>query len=209
VVKYYKKKGDTQAKIHRPSHAPGSFAREFALFQSFFRMKSGVPWMQRLVKTGPTDKRVFQYQPPVSQLFKIVKPSKLTCIQTGGRPVGWVPASGIPKAVEVDEEANITALAGTSSAAANTKGNGSAMPLATPTIGISSNFPSPLGQSSSPITPAHSPRPDPAMTVDLLPQSKANEERGLTSSPGTAPTPGWATPIASPFAVFLGGVPLQ
>jgi hypothetical protein len=209
VVKYYKKKGDTQAKIHRPSHAPGSFAREFALFQSFFRMKSGVPWVQRLVKTGPTDKRVFQYQPPVSQLFKIVKPSKLTCIQAGGKPVGWVPAYGIPKAAAVDEEAKIIALAGISSAAVNTNGNGSAMPMDTLAIGTSLNLPSPLRQSSSLITPAHSPRPEPAMTVDLLPQSKTNEELSLTSSPGTAPTPGWATPIASPFAVYLGGVSLQ
>ncbi|KAH6624492.1 hypothetical protein B0J18DRAFT_478954 [Chaetomium sp. MPI-SDFR-AT-0129] len=81
LAKYYKKKGDTQAKIHRPSHAPGLFAREFALFESFFRIKTGIPWEQRLlgVKGGEGRERVFRYQPP-----------------TGGKPVGWAPAQYIP-----------------------------------------------------------------------------------------------------------------
>ena len=190
VVKYYKKKGDTQAKIHRPSHAPGRFAREFALFQSFFRMKTGIPWAQRLVKPGATDKRVFLYQPPVSQPHKIVKPSKLTCIQTGGKPVGWVPATGIPKAAGVDEVVSTTALARAPSAAVHTNSNGSAIPMATPTIDTSLNFPSCLGQSSTLITPAHSPRPDPAMPMDLLPQHGAKGGRGSASSSAAAPALG-------------------
>ncbi|KAL2155869.1 hypothetical protein VTH82DRAFT_611 [Thermothelomyces myriococcoides] len=71
LAKYYKKKSDTQPKIYRPSHAPGVLAREFALFESFFRIKTGIPWAQRLVKAGNTDKTYFRYQPP-----------------TGGKPVG-------------------------------------------------------------------------------------------------------------------------
>lgn len=66
LAKYYKKKNDTQPKIYRPSHAPGVLAREFALFESFFRIKTGIPWAQRLVKAGNTDKTYFRYQPPVS-----------------------------------------------------------------------------------------------------------------------------------------------
>ncbi|KAG7290267.1 hypothetical protein NEMBOFW57_000266 [Staphylotrichum longicolle] len=85
VAKYFKKKGDSQPKIHRPSHAPGVFAREFAEFEDFFRIKTGIPWAQRLIKAGTTEKTFFQYQPP-----------------TGGKPVGWVPAECIPAdAVEV------------------------------------------------------------------------------------------------------------
>lgn len=68
VAKYYKKKGDTQAKIHRPSDAPGLFCREFALFQFLFQIKTGIPWAQRLVRAGTTDKRLFRYLPPVSFL---------------------------------------------------------------------------------------------------------------------------------------------
>jgi hypothetical protein len=66
VARYFKKKGDTLAKIHRPSHAPGVFAREFDLFENFFKIKTGIPWAQRLVRAGTTDKSCFQYQPPVS-----------------------------------------------------------------------------------------------------------------------------------------------
>ncbi|AEO69622.1 uncharacterized protein THITE_2120280 [Thermothielavioides terrestris NRRL 8126] len=66
VARFYKKKGDPQPKVHRPSHAPGIFAREFALFESFFQIKTGIPWEQRLIKAGTTSKSFFQYQPPVS-----------------------------------------------------------------------------------------------------------------------------------------------
>ncbi|KAL2018904.1 hypothetical protein VTK56DRAFT_10271 [Thermocarpiscus australiensis] len=79
VVRFYKKKGDPQPKIDRPSNAPGLFAREFALFEFFFQIKTGIPWAQRLVKAGTTDKSLFQYTPP-----------------TGGKPVGWVPAEFLP-----------------------------------------------------------------------------------------------------------------
>ncbi|KAK4151764.1 hypothetical protein C8A00DRAFT_35574 [Chaetomidium leptoderma] len=79
MAKFYKKKGDAQPKIYRPSHAPGVFAREFALFESFFQIKTGIPWTQRLVKAGTAEKSLFQYQPP-----------------TGGKPVGWVPVEYIP-----------------------------------------------------------------------------------------------------------------
>ncbi|KAK4115028.1 hypothetical protein N656DRAFT_694761, partial [Canariomyces notabilis] len=72
VIKYYKKKGDPQPKIHRPSGSPGLFSREFGLFEDFFHKKTGIPWVQRLIKAGTTiDKALFQYAPP-----------------TGGKPVG-------------------------------------------------------------------------------------------------------------------------
>jgi hypothetical protein len=69
VAKHYKKKGHTLSEIHRPSHAPGIFAREFALFESFFEKKAKIPWVQRLVKAGMGGKSAFQYQPPVSPPF--------------------------------------------------------------------------------------------------------------------------------------------
>ena len=65
VVKFFKKKGDPAPKIHRPSIAPGVFAREFAHFQSVFQTKTGVPWAQRLVRAGPAKKSCFRYQAPV------------------------------------------------------------------------------------------------------------------------------------------------
>jgi hypothetical protein len=70
VAKHYKKKGTAVSETHRPSHAPGVFAREFALFESFFKKKAKIPWAQRLVKAGMGGKDAFQYQPPVSPLFQ-------------------------------------------------------------------------------------------------------------------------------------------
>ncbi|KAH6841105.1 hypothetical protein B0I37DRAFT_357920 [Chaetomium sp. MPI-CAGE-AT-0009] len=189
VAKYYKKKGDTQAKIHRPSHAPGMFAREFALFQSFFRNKTGIPWAQRLVKTATTIKRVFQYQPPI-----------------GGKPVGWVPAeyvpTGIPNAGVVDENASTVSPA---SAAANTNSNGGAIPMISPIIGTSSSTPSAHHQAPSLITPAHSPRPNPATTMELVPQHGAQGQWISTSSSGTTPAFSLPTPGISPSALDLAG----
>ena len=65
MAKFFKKKGDPAPKIHRPSHAPGVFAREFEHFQSFFQTKTGVPWAQRLVRAGTADRSCFRYQAPV------------------------------------------------------------------------------------------------------------------------------------------------
>ncbi|KAK4242411.1 hypothetical protein C8A03DRAFT_29342 [Achaetomium macrosporum] len=101
VARFYKEKGDTQAKIYRPSHAPGVFAREFALFESFFHKKTGVPWEERLMKAGTTDKSFFQYQLPVSVLASEEVDERQQAyfnmnVQTGGKPVGWVPAEYIP-----------------------------------------------------------------------------------------------------------------
>ncbi|KAJ4292170.1 hypothetical protein N0V88_005799 [Collariella sp. IMI 366227] len=64
VARYYKKKGDTQAKVHRPSYAPGVFAQEYELFKSFFQIKTGIPWAERLVRAGTTENLFFQCQPP-------------------------------------------------------------------------------------------------------------------------------------------------
>ncbi|KAL2271880.1 hypothetical protein VTJ83DRAFT_1251 [Remersonia thermophila] len=79
VAKFYKKKGDPQPKIHRPSIAAGMLCRELALFESFFHLKTGIPWMQRLVKAGTTPRSYFQYRPPA-----------------GGKPVGYVPPEFMP-----------------------------------------------------------------------------------------------------------------
>ncbi|KAL2257371.1 hypothetical protein VTK26DRAFT_5745 [Humicola hyalothermophila] len=101
VAKYYRRKGDTQAKVYRPSRSPGVFAREFAQFERFFLLKTGVPWAQRLIqfaaagagaagkntkdtKEGDDDRngktgRLFDYAPP-----------------RGGKPVGWVPPEFMP-----------------------------------------------------------------------------------------------------------------
>ncbi|KAK3296244.1 uncharacterized protein B0H64DRAFT_461274 [Chaetomium fimeti] len=191
VAKYYKKKGDTQAKIHRPSHAPGMFAREFALFQSFFRVKTGIAWAQRLVKEGTTDKRVFQYQPP-----------------TGGKPVGWVPIEHVPvehvpaehdptetpSGVVVDKNVN-TATPTQPSAVANANGNGGAIPMASPTIGTSSSAPNPHRQSPFFIPLAYSPRP----------QHGAQDQRTPDFSSRTAPTFGLLTGAISPSIVGLTG----
>ncbi|EAQ88985.1 hypothetical protein CHGG_05604 [Chaetomium globosum CBS 148.51] len=191
VVKYYKKKGDTQAKIHRPSHSPGIFAREFALFRSFFRMKTGIPWMQRLVKAGTTGNRVFQYQPP-----------------TGGKPVGWAPKEYIPtevpnNAVMADVEVNTTASV---PASANGNGNGNGIDSANlktrPTIVTCPSAPASHRQSPSLITPARSPQPNQTMTVNPLPsQDETKAQHNPTaSSSGTAPALGWPTGVDLPGA---------
>ncbi|KAK3313814.1 hypothetical protein B0H66DRAFT_362840 [Apodospora peruviana] len=65
-AKFYKSKTNTHAHIYRPSTIPGSFEREFRYFKSFFEKKTGVPWDERLVRTGPADKNLFRYTSPVS-----------------------------------------------------------------------------------------------------------------------------------------------
>ncbi|KAM7199062.1 hypothetical protein V8F20_005880, partial [Naviculisporaceae sp. PSN 640] len=73
-AKYYKSKGNTFARVYRPSTSPGPFQREFDHFRNFFQIKTNITWEERLVKEGTTDKKYFQYKSP-----------------TGGKPVGWVP----------------------------------------------------------------------------------------------------------------------
>ncbi|KAH6627648.1 hypothetical protein F5144DRAFT_514315 [Chaetomium tenue] len=193
VVKYYKKKGDTLAKIHRPSHSPGIFSREFALFRSFFRMKTGIPWMQRLVKAGATGNRVFQYQPPI-----------------GGKPVGWAPKeyipTGVPDAVMVDAAVN-TAASVPADANGNGNNNGSVVYKPLPTVNIYPNAPVSHRQPPSLITPTHAPQSDQTITVNPLPQDEEvkDQRNPATFLSGTAPALSWPTPVPSPFVAHLTG----
>ncbi|KAL1842849.1 hypothetical protein VTJ49DRAFT_4016 [Mycothermus thermophilus] len=110
VAKFYKKKGDSQPKIHRPSIAPGMLSREFALFEPFFQLKTGIPWMQRLIKVGTMPKNYFQYQPP-----------------TGGKPVGYVPPEFVP--AESPEPAIQPAISTTAEAEPDTTENRTIIPV--------------------------------------------------------------------------------
>ncbi|KAK4193604.1 hypothetical protein QBC35DRAFT_479706 [Podospora australis] len=81
VAKFSKSKHDAQPKYYRANDYPGLFDQEFALFEAFFRIKTGIPWEQRLVvDPGTMDKSFFRYTPP-----------------TGGKPVGCVPGEFLPK----------------------------------------------------------------------------------------------------------------
>ncbi|KAK3357226.1 hypothetical protein B0T25DRAFT_579334 [Lasiosphaeria hispida] len=84
VAKFFKRKGDSQPKFHRPSDFPGLFAKEFGLFEAFFQVKTGIPWERRLVAQKPLDEKgkvFFRYTPPV-----------------GGKPVGFVKGDFMPRA---------------------------------------------------------------------------------------------------------------
>ncbi|KAK0711581.1 hypothetical protein B0H67DRAFT_541329 [Lasiosphaeris hirsuta] len=72
VAKFFKRKGDSQPKFYRPSEVPGLFAKEFAQFEAFFQVKTGIPWERRLVAQKPLDEKdrvFFRYTPPVSFCF--------------------------------------------------------------------------------------------------------------------------------------------
>ncbi|KAK3989523.1 hypothetical protein QBC44DRAFT_359222 [Cladorrhinum sp. PSN332] len=80
LAKFSKSKHDSAPKYYRPSDTPGLFSQEFELFESFFRIKTGIPWEQRLMLTVDGNSGYyFQYAAP-----------------TGGKPVGWVPTEYIP-----------------------------------------------------------------------------------------------------------------
>ncbi|KAK4165438.1 hypothetical protein QBC43DRAFT_351452 [Cladorrhinum sp. PSN259] len=80
LAKFSKSKHDSQPKYYRASETPGLFWQEYQLFKSFFCIKTGVPWDQRLVVKMDGRNEYFQYFPP-----------------TGGKPVGWVPPEYVPK----------------------------------------------------------------------------------------------------------------
>jgi hypothetical protein len=42
-------------------------------FKDFFRKKTGVDWDERLIRTDVTDKSLFQYTPPVSMCFTVMR----------------------------------------------------------------------------------------------------------------------------------------
>ncbi|KAK4034920.1 hypothetical protein C8A01DRAFT_18363 [Parachaetomium inaequale] len=192
IARFFKKKGDTLAKIHRPSHAPGVFAREFDLFEKFFQKKTGVPWAQRLVRAGTTDNSCFQYQPP-----------------TGGKPVGWVPAEYIPAeapdVVMTDGVVSTTATTQPAVTAADTNdsetANTTAIPVAKP-----SHTPAPHPQPQPFLTPAPSPRADLAITTatTAAPSQGRDENHSFAGLSSTAaPTFTWPTPGTTPTMIDL------
>ncbi|KAK4232155.1 hypothetical protein QBC38DRAFT_523403 [Podospora fimiseda] len=100
LAKFSKSKHDAQPKYYRPSESPGLFWQEFSLFESFFQIKTGVPWNHRLLsKSTGSAGGYFQYLVP-----------------TGGKPVGWVPTECIPKEGQevkiLKEEDEDTVMAG-------------------------------------------------------------------------------------------------
>ncbi|KAK0723083.1 hypothetical protein B0T26DRAFT_674697 [Lasiosphaeria miniovina] len=104
VAKFIKKKG-SPPQYYRPSPTAGLFAREFALFQIFFRIKTGVPWPHRLVGSAVAaarDKIRFQYEVP-----------------TRGKPIGWVPPEFVPAAAPEPAVAVATADVSSATAAAS------------------------------------------------------------------------------------------
>ncbi|KAL2134271.1 hypothetical protein VTI74DRAFT_638 [Chaetomium olivicolor] len=192
VARYYRKKGDTQAKIYRPSYAPGVFAQEFALFESFFQIKTGMPWTERLIKAGIMDKPFFRYQPP-----------------TGGKPLGWVPKEFIP--AEGDDVAATDGAVRTAAApeeettaAAGTEGNGREGTNATLTIKTFSDadIPDPQHQSPTLITPAATPRADRFVGV-IIPSYDEDEEQGLPS-PTKTNSPAFNLPTPAHMSTNVG-----
>ncbi|KAM0436064.1 hypothetical protein ACHAPT_002956 [Fusarium lateritium] len=70
TAKFIKRK-NSQPSYHRPSTCPDKWRPQMDLFMDFFRVKTGMPWEDRvtLAKTMPSS--YFQYEPP-----------------TGGKPLG-------------------------------------------------------------------------------------------------------------------------
>ncbi|KAF4977337.1 hypothetical protein FZEAL_6109 [Fusarium zealandicum] len=64
TARFLKGRGNTQPSYHRPSSYAGKWRPEFNLFMDFFKLKTGVPWVDRvsLAKTMPSS--YFQYAPP-------------------------------------------------------------------------------------------------------------------------------------------------
>ncbi|KAF7538435.1 hypothetical protein G7Z17_g12641 [Cylindrodendrum hubeiense] len=71
TAKFLKKRGNSQPSYHRPSPCSGKWRVEMDLFMEFFRIKTGVDWEDRVIKTKTMPNSLFQYAPP-----------------TGGKPVG-------------------------------------------------------------------------------------------------------------------------
>ncbi|PFH60382.1 hypothetical protein XA68_11045 [Ophiocordyceps unilateralis] len=71
TAKFLKRKGDNQPSYHRPSRCSGKWRREMDLLMSFFRLKTGIEWQDRVLGEKTMPSTFFHYAPP-----------------TGGKPVG-------------------------------------------------------------------------------------------------------------------------
>ncbi|KAK4106743.1 hypothetical protein N658DRAFT_520225 [Parathielavia hyrcaniae] len=182
VAKFYKKKGDSPSGFHRPSHAPGVFAREFAHFEYFFQEKAGIPWAERLVKAGTAGKDRFQYQPP-----------------TGGKPVGWAPAQYIPAEIPVIGTADVATDDTPDSdtpppAATDTDGNNGQDTLSK-IAAVAAEMSDAPGQTDQLMTPAPSPRADLSIRVtSFMPQKNEDEKQIGPATPSVdTPAASWPT----------------
>ncbi|KAJ3487542.1 hypothetical protein NLG97_g6391 [Lecanicillium saksenae] len=71
TIKIMRRRGDPNAAYHRISPCSGKWRQEMDHFMEFFKKKTKIPWPQRVLLEGTTDRTVFQYAPP-----------------KGGKPVG-------------------------------------------------------------------------------------------------------------------------
>ncbi|KPM36801.1 hypothetical protein AK830_g9752 [Neonectria ditissima] len=66
TTKFLKKRGNGQPSYHRPSPCSGKWRAEMDLFMEFFRIKTGIDWEDRVIKTNTMASSFFQYSPPVN-----------------------------------------------------------------------------------------------------------------------------------------------
>ncbi|KAI8715456.1 BRCT domain-containing protein [Fusarium sp. LHS14.1] len=71
TAKFTKRKGNSQPTYHRPSICPDKWRPQMDLFMEFFRVKTGIPWEDRVTLAMTMPSPYFQYEPP-----------------TGGKPLG-------------------------------------------------------------------------------------------------------------------------
>ncbi|WAO92845.1 BRCT domain-containing protein [Fusarium falciforme] len=71
TAKFTKRKGNSQPTYHRPSVCPDKWRPQMDLFMEFFRVKTGIPWEDRVTLAMTMPSSYFQYEPP-----------------TGGKPSG-------------------------------------------------------------------------------------------------------------------------
>ncbi|RMJ11470.1 hypothetical protein CDV36_008867 [Fusarium kuroshium] len=71
TAKFTKRKGNSQPTYHRPSVCPDKWRPQMDLFMEFFRVKTGIPWEDRVALAMTMPSSYFQYEPP-----------------TGGKPLG-------------------------------------------------------------------------------------------------------------------------
>ncbi|KAL2680900.1 hypothetical protein Neosp_008503 [[Neocosmospora] mangrovei] len=71
TAKFTKRKGNSQPTYHRPSECPDKWRPQMDLFMEFFRVKTGIPWEDRVTLAMTMPSPYFQYEPP-----------------TGGKPLG-------------------------------------------------------------------------------------------------------------------------
>ncbi|KAH7258253.1 hypothetical protein MRS44_010227 [Fusarium solani] len=64
TAKFTKRKGNSQPTYHRPSVCPDKWRPQMDLFMEFFRVKTGIPWEDRVTLAMTMPSSYFQYEPP-------------------------------------------------------------------------------------------------------------------------------------------------